>query len=332
MSRPEVPKTIYTILPEHGGAYGWIIRDGDETHGVGPNHADTTGWDGDHPISDELHRDFREWQIRFEREVAPWRQGHPLFDLSFDWTWFHARGLELCRRLKQELGDAVRIVYIKPSEDPDFKVDQRREILLDGSLRSLPTVRQLCCVPISRQVMRIVSGGQTGADRAVLDWAIRHGISHGGWCPTGRLAEDGVIDARYRLQELPSGGYRQRTRKNVEDSDGTLILNLGELDGGSLETQTFARQLNKLCLTLQLDEGWDGEDRQRVILWLRGYEIRCLNIAGPRESKRPGIYAAVTALLDDLDQSGQKMESSRSGISGAEITPESRQEKLQNPE
>lgn len=302
MTSPEVPKTIYTIMPDYGGAYGWIIRDGDETHGVGPNHADTTGWYGDHPISDELQRDFREWQIRFEREVAPWRQGHPLYDLSFNWAWFHARGLELCRRLKQELGDVVRIVYIKASEDPDSDVEHRREILLDGSLKLLPTLAELRCIPISRQVTRIVSGGQTGADRAALDWAIRHGIPHGGWCPPRRQAEDGVIDARYQLQELPSGGYRQRTRKNVEDSDGTLILNLGELDGGSLETQQFAKQLKKPCLTLQLDAGGDEEWHFRVISWLRGYEIRCLNVAGPRESKRPGIYAAVTALLDELDQ------------------------------
>jgi hypothetical protein len=221
--------------------------------------------------------------------------------LSFDWTWFHAGGLELCRRLKQELGDRVRIVYIKASEDPDTDVEHRREILLDGSHKLLPTLAELRCIPISRQVTRIVSGGQTGADRAALDWAILHGIAHGGWCPPGRQAEDGVIDARYQLQELPSGGYRQRTRKNVEDSDGTLILNLGELDGGSLETQVFAKEIKKPCLTLQLDEGWDEEDRQWVIYWLREYEVRCLNIAGPRESKRPGIYAAVQKALNDLN-------------------------------
>jgi hypothetical protein len=301
MISPENPQTIYTMLPEHGGAYGWIIKDGDETYGVGPNHACTTGWYGDHPISDELHQAFREWQTRFERDVAPWREEPP----PFDWTWFHARGLELCRRLKQELGDAARIVYIKASEDPDHLMDERREILRDGSLRLLPTHKQLRCIPISRQVTRIVSGGQTGADRAALDWAIQHGIPHGGWCPLGRQAEDGMIDARYQIQELPAGGYRQRTRKNVEDSDGTLILNLGELDGGSLETQQFAKQLKKPCLTLQLDAGWDEEWHFRVISWLRGYEIRCLNIAGPRESKRPGIYAAVTALLDELDQTRQ---------------------------
>lgn len=151
-------------------------------------------------------------------------------------------------------------------------------------------------------VVRIVSGGQTGADRAALDWAIAHGIAHGGWCPPGRLAEDGVIDARYKLTELASGGYRQRTRMNVDYSDGTLILNLGELDGGTLETQRFAERHKKPWLVLQLDDGVTGEMTVRATSWLRRHEIKALNVAGPRESKRPGIHAAVTAFLDALDQ------------------------------
>ena len=157
------------------------------------------------------------------------------------------------------------------------------------------------CFRLSKNVTKIVSGGQTGADRAGLDWAIRRDIPHGGWCPSGREAEDGAIDMRYNLSELENGGYRQRTRKNVEDSDGTLILNLGELDGGSLDTEIFAKKLGKKCLVQSLDSGWDDELRLRTTVWLRGNEIKCLNIAGPRESKRPGIYAAVTGFLDFLD-------------------------------
>ena len=107
---------------------------------------------------------------------------------------------------------------------------------------------------------------------------------------------------RYELKELSSGGYRQRTRKNVEDSDGTLILNLGKLDGGSLETQRFAKIMKKSCLEIQLDSGWDKDLRLRVIRWIKGNEIKHLNIAGPRESKRPGIYLAVSGFLDFLDQ------------------------------
>ena len=157
-------------------------------------------------------------------------------------------------------------------------------------------------VRLGKLVTRIVSGGQTGADRAALDWAIAHGIPHGGWCPPGRLAEDGAIDARYKLTELASGGYRERTRRNVEESDGTLILNLGELDGGTLETQQFAAQLKKPCCVLQLDAGMTDEMAARATGFLRDHEMKTLNIAGPRESKRPGIYAAVTAALDLLEK------------------------------
>lgn len=84
----------------------------------------------------------------------------------------------------------------------------------------------------------IISGGQTGADRAALDWAIAHSIPHGGWCPAGRIAEDGIIPAKYQLTEMPDGGgYRQRNKANVQNSDATLILTTSsELSGGSIGT------------------------------------------------------------------------------------------------
>jgi hypothetical protein len=145
---------------------------------------------------------------------------------------------------------------------------------------------------------RIVSGGQTGADRAALDWAIRNGVPHGGWCPRGRTAEDGVLPAKYELREAESPDYRWRTRQNVTDSDATLILNLGTLDGGTLETAKFAKSFGKPHLVLQLDGGVRDEDVQQFLDWLQRESIGALNIAGPRESKRPGIYALTRELLD----------------------------------
>ena len=291
-------KVIYTITPEYGGAYCWIIRNGDESQGLGPNHASSLfGWGGDHPISDGLQTKFEDWQLLFERDVPLWVE----VDTDFDWKAFHERGLELCFWLKQEIGDAARIIYEKPFADPDKAMDDRREVLKDGTLLPLPGRLEVYCIRLSRYVEQIVSGGQTGADRAALDWAIAQSIPHGGWCPADRAAEDGIIDVRYELKELSSGGYRQRTRKNVEDSDGTLILNLGELNGGSLATQRFAKTLKKPCLEIQLDSGWDKDLRLRVIDWLKGNEIKHLNIAGPRESKRLGIYLAVSEFLDFLD-------------------------------
>src|SRR2546428_7239726 len=98
-------------------------------------------------------------------------------------------------------------------------------------------------------IEKIISGGQTGADRAALDFAIARGIPHGGWCPRGRLAEDGVISDRYQLTETPSANSAQRTEGNVRDSDGTVIFSIGpKLTGGSKQTAEFARQHRKPCL------------------------------------------------------------------------------------
>src|SRR5210317_1948565 len=86
---------------------------------------------------------------------------------------------------------------------------------------------------VSDARLRIVSGGQTGVDRGALDAALTLGRVCGGWCPEGRLADDGPIPARYPLQELPGGGYRARTRRNVRDSDATLIVTFGAPTGGT---------------------------------------------------------------------------------------------------
>lgn len=145
---------------------------------------------------------------------------------------------------------------------------------------------------------KVVSGGQTGADRAALDWARRRGIPHGGWCPKGRRADDGPLLPVYELRETESSNYRQRTRLNVRDSDATLVLNLGELDGGSLETVRFAEKLGKPYLILQLDQLSPRDAADRIVAWLSSGAFKTLNVAGPREGKRPGAYAAATAALE----------------------------------
>lgn len=151
---------------------------------------------------------------------------------------------------------------------------------------------------LKKLVSRIVSGGQTGADRAALDWAIRNDVPHGGWCPRGRKAEDGALPAKYKLRETASTDYRQRTRQNLIDSDGTLVVSLGLLSGGTLKTVQLAKSLGKPHLVLQPDSGVRDEDEQRLLDWLRRESIATLNVAGPRESKRPGIYALVNELLE----------------------------------
>ena len=144
----------------------------------------------------------------------------------------------------------------------------------------------------------IHSGGQTGADRAALDWAIRHGVEHGGWCPKGRRAEDGPLADRYQLKETESAGYRQRTKRNIMDCDATLVVILGELDGGTLETVKLAKRYGKPSLLLQLDEMALSDAANQLRAWLKAEQPQSLNIAGPREEKLPGVYNMTLALLE----------------------------------
>ena len=146
-------------------------------------------------------------------------------------------------------------------------------------------------------IEKIVSGGQTGVDRAALDCAIALRISHGGWCPADRKAEDGRLDDRYRLVELASARYDDRTRKNAEDSDGTLILNTGKLEGGTELTLAFARNLGKPVMVADLDK---PPDQAEISNWLSANNIKRCNVAGPRESKRPGIYRQAYRYLHSL--------------------------------
>ena len=144
---------------------------------------------------------------------------------------------------------------------------------------------------------KIVSGGQTGVDRAALDVGLALGLAVGGWCPRGRRAEDGRIPDPYPLVETPEPDYETRTCHNVEESDGTLILNRGVLDGGTALTAGHARQVGKPCLIVALEAGIEPAAFRD---WLAAHHIQVLNVAGPRESQRPGVYAATVRGLETL--------------------------------
>jgi len=100
--------------------------------------------------------------------------------------------------------------------------------------------------------MKFRMGGQTGVDRAVLDFCLENQEEVCGWCPAGRKAEDGTIPVHYPLDELEGAGYGERTEANVRDSDGTLILHLGNISGGTKLTEECCRKLGKPCLSLNL--------------------------------------------------------------------------------
>jgi hypothetical protein len=148
----------------------------------------------------------------------------------------------------------------------------------------------------------IVSGGQTGADRAALDWALAHGIQCGGWCPKRRLAEDGPIDPKYPLNETPSESYAERTEWNVRDSDATVIFSIArELSGGSKETLELARRHGKPCLHLHLEQS--GAVAQ-FTTFVEKNGVRTLNIAGPRGSHEPEVAGFVKQVFDEAIETG----------------------------
>ncbi|MCP4042819.1 MAG: molybdenum cofactor carrier [Gammaproteobacteria bacterium] len=146
-------------------------------------------------------------------------------------------------------------------------------------------------------IEKVISGGQTGVDRAALDAALELGVPCGGWCPRGRRAEDGLIPERYPLRETETVAYPQRTAMNIEDADGTLILATGDLSGGTALTAGLSRKAGRPCHVVNLEK---KADLAAVQVWVDGNDIRTLNVAGPRESLNNGIYTKARVFLEKL--------------------------------
>jgi len=149
-------------------------------------------------------------------------------------------------------------------------------------------------------IKKIVSGGQTGADRAALDFAIDNEIPHGGWVPKGRLAEDGFIRNIYNVRETNTPDYNDRTEKNVIDSDGTVIFSHGPLTGGSALTRILAIKHHHPFLHIDLNIISEFEAAVEIIHWVTQHGIETLNVAGSRSSKDPLIYNATVNILETV--------------------------------
>ena len=134
-------------------------------------------------------------------------------------------------------------------------------------------------------MIKIISGGQTGVDRGALDAALAADVDCGGWCPSGRLAEDGKIPEKYPLKELESRNYKDRTLKNVIDSDGTIIFYFGQLEGGTKLTSFFCEEQGKPHLIIDANEIDEQRATELIQAFTLKYPIKILNIAGPRASK-----------------------------------------------
>ena len=154
---------------------------------------------------------------------------------------------------------------------------------------------------MKRKIIKIVSGGQTGADRGGLDAAIVLGIPHGGWCPKGRCAEDGRIPDIYNQQELYSRFYAHRTEQNVIDSDATVIFTYGPPKGGSQRTAQFAEKHERpyICIDMNSDNLTASE---KVVEWLNSLPTSqiVLNVAGSRGSRNPGLQRRVCDIIKNV--------------------------------
>jgi len=145
--------------------------------------------------------------------------------------------------------------------------------------------------------MKVISGGQTGVDRGALDAALEAGIECGGTCPAGHKAEDGVIPEIYPLTELASNIYSDRTRQNVIDSDATLILHFGQLEGGTAFTRQCCIAEAKPYLVIDASEDAQPVLVQQIVDFIRQNKVQVLNVAGPRASKVPVAQQTTKQLL-----------------------------------
>jgi len=151
------------------------------------------------------------------------------------------------------------------------------------------------------RTITIISGAQTGVDRAALDAAIACGLDYGGSIPRGRLAEDGPVARRYtKLVELKTNVYALRTRRNVLDADATLILCPGPPEGGTALTERLASSHEKPVLIVDIDRETNGSAIKLIRAWIEANEPAVLNVAGPRESRFPGLYERARKLLEKL--------------------------------
>ncbi len=147
---------------------------------------------------------------------------------------------------------------------------------------------------------KIISGGQTGVDRAALDAALDHNFPCGGYCPKGRTAEDGIIDSKYPLTELKSSDYAQRTLENVLAADSTLIIFNANLSGGTALTNHYCKKHKKPNLLVDANKETLSTTIDLIVENLKRYNTKILNVAGPRASNWAEGYSYTYEYVSEL--------------------------------
>jgi hypothetical protein len=213
------------------------------------------------------------WLTIFEEELVHWTQNRKLWPQDISYEMFK-------EWVSIEYTSLIHDLGYNEIDDPDFN---SREIPIDPSER---------CI-----FEKIISGGQTGADQGALDAALALGHPCGGWCPKGRKSESGRIPDKYPLQEHKSPSYPARTEANVRDSDGTLIFTYGEPTGGTALTVDLAKKHNKPVYIFDFNQAAINPDPAEIFEWGVNNSIHTLNVAGPRESGKPGTQDLVESVM-----------------------------------
>ena len=176
-------------------------------------------------------------------------------------------------------------------------------------------------------IKKIISGGQTGADRAALDVALKFDIPHGGWIPKGRKTEDGTLPDKYKLKEMTPASYPKRTEQNVIDSDGTLIIARGKLTGGTDLTRKMTLKHKKQLLGIDLNLTSHFDAASLIASWIKLQRVQVLNVAGPRASKDRQIYSDVVIILEQV----VKILADEDGKSSVDFSPDTKRKHSKLP-
>ena len=285
-------KVQISIMPDFGGAWAWVAPAG--ANYLGSCYAMGRDWGGGWPLSESLVLKFWDWQGEFEG--ADHLHSYALADL--DWPRFHARGLELCGFLSEDLAGAVRIFYVKAMEDPNCYRQYRVEVLRDGTVVEAPDNLARSHLQSGWLPLTVIASGQTGVEAAALDWACDKRIVHRGWCPRGGWVSRSICSPFYQLQKAETDDDQAVLLRNCAEADAVLILHSGPLAGTVEQARTLVTDAGKPCRLCALGQEDPERMARELLAWMQGLGGARLCITGPSEEQSHGVYDTTLTLLE----------------------------------